>query len=447
MSFRDFVTNRQYRHRAQTAIKRRVKTHLQKRPSRQYIDKLVRDLLDGSKEEAARKELEMIGAAATPSLCEALNNPGFRDYRRLDSLDIDPLESVLDLLALHAPDQVLQAVLPMATSTSPEARNMAALHLASMGRDETIPVLAKLLEDPDGYVRSYVRNGVDRARSEGRCGRFFRKRMYELLLNQCDQEWEGTVNDAAESVVALDPARAAVDLASHRWLSPSNPYVFQILKACNRANIHLPEECLRRLLDHSWPLAVGKRCYPNEYIAGAALEALSIQIGSRARPLLEKALGSDQPIIQEAAARGLVRLAGLGDPIRFVLNREEKVGFKKLTLPQRIVYCAFLFDAEVCNGGLLQFFCNASGAHTSDTLEALRVLGHSQARDALTAAMEMVGPSVREQNQDKRLAAFEGRFDQLKVAFEPLETEFYRTTGLFKQRMLLYAAQNPKHFR
>jgi len=337
--------------------------------------------------------------------------------------------------------------LPLVESPSDGVRKMAALQLASLGNSKTIPVLNKLLEDSDGYVRAYVRNGVDRALSGSRCSDEFRQAMYESLLNQCDQNWRGAINDAPQTVIALDAARAAVDFASPRWLSTENPNAYHILQACNEANLLLPEDLIRRLLDHSLPLAVGERCYPHEYVVAAALESLARCSGDRARPFLERALASDQQEIQESAAKGLATLAGLDDPIKFVLNLMQRVGFDGLTSPQRVVYCGFLFDAEVCNGGIIQFFGNSSGNRAVETLEALRVLGHTEAHHALDTAMKLVGPFSREPNREMRLAAFEDRFDGLRSRFGPLESAYYSTQGLLRQRMLMYAAANAAHFR
>jgi hypothetical protein len=428
MGFREFITSRLFRRQMAEDLERYENIKPPSNPSRRYIDKLVRRLLDARTAWGARKELSMIGAPAVHSLAAALNDPRFHETERM--------ELVLELLVPHSPEQVMSAALPLVASPSDGVRKMAALQLASLGNSKTIPVLNKLLEDSDGYVRSYVRIGVDRALSGSRCSDEFRQAMYESLLNQCDQNWHGAINDAPQTVIALDAARAAVDFASPRWLSTENPNAYHILQACNEANLLLPEDLIRRLLDHSLPLAVGERCYPHEYI-----------VGDRAKPLLERALASDQQEIQESAAKGLVTLAGLDDPIKFVLGLMQRVGFDGLTAPQRVVYCGFRFDAEVCNGGIIQFFGNSSGNHVVETLEALRVLGHTEAHHALDTAMKLVGPFSREPNREMRLAAFEDRFDDLRSRFGPLESAYYSTKGLLRQRMLMYAVANAGHFR
>jgi HEAT repeat protein len=267
------------------------------------------------------------------------------------------------------------------------------------------------------------------------------------LLAQCDQEWEVALNDAASAVLELDPARAAIDFASERWLSPSNPNVYKILEECNQASILLPESLVRRLLDHSLPRAVGEKCYPHQYVAAAALVALAMKSGDEVRALLECALSSDQDIIQEAAARAIAKLADLNDPVGFVLERKEQVGFERLSKPQQVVCCCYVFDAEVCNGGITQFFGNTSGDLTAETLEALKTIGHKEAVNALQTAMRLLGPLSRERDRDLRLEAFQNRFDELQAAFRPLEDEYYRKNGLLRQRILLYAVANAEHFR
>jgi hypothetical protein len=416
-------------------------------PSRRHIDKLVRRLLDGRTAWDARKELSMIGAAAVPSLAAALEDSRFRATERADIRIPAPLELVLELLVPHGPDYVLEAALPLVSSPSDKVRKMAALQLASLGRAETVPVLTKLLDDPDGRVHPYVAMGVERAVAAGRCGDEFRRGMYEALLVQCDQDWADAGNEAPRTVVLLDAARAAVDFASPRWLSPDNRTVHRILEACDEAGVALPADLVRTLLDHSLPLAVGQRCYPHQYVVAAALKALARVLGDQSRPLLESALASDHEKVQVAAATGLAMLVGLDDPVDFVLERKQVVGLEGLTAPQRVVYCAFDFNGEVCNGGIMQFFGNTSGDHAVETLEALRVLGHEEAYHALESAMSLVGPLAREPDRDMRLAAFEDRYDELLLGFRPLEKAYYPRAGVLKQRMLLYAIANAEHFR
>jgi hypothetical protein len=95
----------------------------------------------------------------------------------------------------------------------------------------------------------------------------------------------------------------------------------------------------------------------------------------------------------------------------------------------------------------MQFFGNSSGDHAIDTLAALRELACPEALHALEGAINLIGPLAREPDRDDRLAAFEDRYDELQKAFSPLESAYYGVTGIFRQRMWLYAIAHADHFR
>ena len=448
MGFREFISNFRYRRRLAAEFERYQNIKPPANPSRRYIEKLVRRLLDERTAAHAQRELSLMGPVAAPALVAALADPRFHraEWEKYSQVDA-PLDSALELLVGHAPDEVLKVALPLVTSPSDKVRKTAALHLASAGRAAAIPALRELMRDEDGYVRSYVCIGVGRAVSGGRADDAFRRQAYDLLLAQCDQDWGVAMNDAAETVVALDPARAAVDLAGERVLNPSNRNAYRILDACNRAGVLLPEGVVRRLLDAALPLAAGERCYPNDYVAAAALRALALRGADGVGTLAESLLGHRNEHVRESAAEALATLAGITDPTGFVIDREGAEGYAALSPQQRVVYCAFLFDAEVCNGGLMQFFGNSSGDHATDTLAALAELGHAEAHAALATAMRLVGPLAREPDREGRLTGFEGRWDELQAAFDPLERAYYATKATLRQAWLLYAVRHADHFR
>lgn len=437
MGFRDFIRNRLFRERVADDLDDLASILPPVNPSRRYLDRLVKVLVSGGDIRAPRRELHLNGAAAVPALSAALDH---------SALPADRLDVVLELLAPHAPDTVVSAAVRHARSDRSAVRKIAGLHLAAVGQADTLPILAELLNDADGYVRSYVSIGARRAMAGGRADPAFLTGIYDLLLAQCDQNWLTATNSAAEAVVALDPVRAAADFGTDRWLTPGNRFASAILEACNRGGVVLPEPRVREMLGFSLPLVFGEQCYPHDYVAGGALEALARTAGEAARPTLDTALAVDNDRVRAAAARGLARLAGLDDPLAFVLDRLETVGLGGLTDPQRAYYRAFVFDAEVTNGGLMQFFGNSGGDHAARTLDALRTIGEPGAVRVLDEAMKRVGPAAGEHHRDARLDGIGGRFDELQAAFAPLEADYSAVAGRLKQRMFQYAAANPTHF-
>jgi hypothetical protein len=61
--------------------------------------------------------------------------------------------------------------------------------------------------------------------------------------------------------------------------------------------------------------------------------------------------------------------------------------YRDLSQVQRIAHLAFWYDAEVQNGGHLQYFENRRLKHISETLEALQILGAVCQRAVLSRAV------------------------------------------------------------
>jgi HEAT repeat protein len=448
MWFREFISNFRYRGRLKAEFERYQSIEPPANPSRRYIDKLVGRLLNEHTAWDARRELDLMGSAAVSSLLAALEDQRFHraEWEKYSQVPA-PLESTLELLVMLARDEVVRIASPMVKSPSNQVRKTVALQLGSAGHATTIPSLQELMRDEDGYVRSHACIGIHRAVTGGRADVEFRRQAYDLLLSQCDQDWGIAMNDAAETIVVLDPERAALDLGDERWLNMSNRNTYRIVEACNRANILLPETIIRRLLSDALSRAVGERCYPNDYVAAAALCALAMWKSGDAGTIADSLLNHQSEKLREAAAEALAALADISDPTGFVIGRVSKEGYEALSQEQRVVYCAFLFDAEVCNGGLMQFFGNSSGDHAVDTLNALAELRHNEAHAALATAIRLVGPLAREPERELRLTGFEGRWDELQPAFDPLESAYYKTNVRLRQAWLLYAIGHADHFR
>ena len=448
MDFRGFITNSRLRRQAAEAFERLRRYRPAARPSRRLLDKLVARLLLAETASAARYKLSAIGAAATPALAAALED---HRYHRADWLPYaqpaTPLDAALGLLAPHAPAETMAIALRLVESPSASVRKTAALHLASLGKAESLPTLVRLLDDTDEYVRSYVCMGIQRAIEAGTPDEAFRRSAYDALLARCDRVGEDAIDEAPEVIVALDQARAASDFSDPRWFTVGLRYSCKILESCTAASIPLPEHLLRSLLEGSLAAAVGEDCYPHQHVASASLGALVLALGGSANTLLVGALEHPNADIQGAAARGLARVAGLDDPLGFVFGRLGEVGWEGLTVPQRNLYCAFMFDAEVRNGGLMQFFGNPSGDLGRETLEALGELSCGAAKSTLSEAVRIVGPFALEPNRDRRLSALGPRYDELQAAFEPIERAYYDGDLPIQRILLLYALAHAPDFR
>lgn len=60
-----------------------------------------------------------------------------------------------------------------------------------------------------------------------------------------------------------------------------------------------------------------------------------------------------------------------------------------LTQIQCIAHLSFMFDTEMQNGGIIQYFTNSKGEYLEETLEALSSLGADRQRTSLLEAMNL----------------------------------------------------------
>ncbi|TVQ51575.1 MAG: DUF4375 domain-containing protein [Phycisphaerales bacterium] len=442
MSFRDFITNWRYRNSADAMFDRYDRIQAPANPSPRHLAKLVRQLSQPKNAWFAKRELELIGAAAAPALAQAARSRAWQPRRDIDELLNEPLVNCLELLVPHDPETVIEVTSRLADSRFSDWRGVAALQAASLGRIDTLPLLRRLLLDEDEGVRESVSKGLVRACGAQALTSEFRTAAFDHLISSCAPNGKGPDRACFEAMIALDRKRAAQEFASRRWINRENPDVVGLLRSCNEAEIQLPAELVRDLFDDSLPRVTGDSCYPHCSIAAESLRSLTSSLGEAARPLLMSMLNHDHEKLQVASAAGLAMLVGLKDPAYLMFQKVSQRGLDTLNPPQRVVHFASTFEFQVGNGGLAQFFANSSGDHVPEIMEALRILGHPEAIHALVSAVDLVGPIARERDREIRLTAFEDRYDELRQRFEPLEDAFYATIGRFQQSLLLYAAEH-----
>lgn len=69
-------------------------------------------------------------------------------------------------------------------------------------------------------------------------------------------------------------------------------------------------------------------------------------------------------------------------------------GISRLAGAERMYFLLSVFNGEVLNGGITQFFTNSSGAHFSETVECLRRLGADTELRLLTQAKALMFPDT-----------------------------------------------------
>ena len=125
---------------------------------------------------------------------------------------------------------------------------------------------------------------------------------------------------------------------------------------------------------------------------------------------------------------------------------EEKSGFAALHPTQKHYLAVLMFDGEVNNGGLSQYFFNSSGDYWRDALAGLEAMGFKERLVVLSTAIGKFGkggPSEDRERRQNQLAKLERKSD----AFEGLDDAYYKSKEFVEVFAKRYVLKNPEVFR
>jgi hypothetical protein len=187
---------------------------------------------------------------------------------------------------------------------------------------------------------------------------------------------------------------------------------------------------------------------PKHHVGNAALFAELIFLLARTNPTAARSrLASlqqhHQPEARQAAQEAREKLSP--NPVRHIVRvMRSGGGMSALRPAQRIVYFAAKLEAEVSNGGWLQWFANSSGAHARETLEALRELGADVIAGELQKCLDILGPDAYLPEQSRRKAAIDRMMRRNRSL--PDESVVYRHAVDLKSRWYDYAERSSDFF-
>jgi hypothetical protein len=297
--------------------------------------------------------------------------------------------------------------------------------LAARGEGRFTPALVKLAGDADPAVREAVADGLSDVIEYGEMrGRTLDDRlsraMYDLMLACVLRTDHGAGVCFPPVLLQLDRARAAKALASDEALTIERNWLRWTLVALRDAGVVVGADKLRALLrDARAVLERADTPQSDRPGLGMLISELVLSIAQHDRDeamtLASSLADSPHDAAREAAQNVREHLAEV-DPVQRVIAEREAVGEIALMRPEhRNVYLVWLLDAEVQNGGWLQWVANSSGQHAPQTLEALRALGLDAAAGQLETMMAALGPRGWSDEQPERMAAIDQALSAAKT--------------------------------
>lgn len=131
------------------------------------------------------------------------------------------------------------------------------------------------------------------------------------------------------------------------------------------------------------------------------------------------------------------------DPVWYAVDTESlktwSDSLKRFSRPQCLVYAMLWTSADVCNGGLDQFFYNGGMIILPEAAEGFEAIGRSDIADILRESAACF-PSVR----DRDIGPLAMR--EMPAELKQLTLRYYKVEGDFFGRLLEYIRGRPEAF-
>ncbi len=116
-----------------------------------------------------------------------------------------------------------------------------------------------------------------------------------------------------------------------------------------------------------------------------------------------------------------------------------------LTEPQKNFFLNQIFEMEINNGGISQYFFN-SGQYAHHTLDALKAIGASRTAEILQVAINRFPEGIVPYDDAEREDMLENIEDENEDVWEPLEDIFYKYEDDLNALNLKYIRDNIEYF-
>ena len=311
--------------------------------------------------------LRAAGVRAVPLLIRALDDPRtwnmtFPDPRYKLTVN-SPFERIAGLLALA---DGIGAVKPAAKYLKHNDRWIrlhAASLLGGLATADCLEPVKLALADPDRLVRESALSGIRNGLGHRRDQTFIQGAFAAVLPMLNEGKYDTTT--PAETLLAIDLARAVPILESPAYFSAANPQLSEVLSALNRGDVRVPRAILMPLM---------KQMEPREREYAKMLPLYARNPDAAAEAMFRSLVNSPSDSIAYEAAGALEILAGV-EPWEVVKDGWEDRKFVALTQAQQYYMAVADYHGEVCNGGHRQYFYNSSAGHYGEAIAGLRAMG------------------------------------------------------------------------
>jgi hypothetical protein len=129
-----------------------------------------------------------------------------------------------------------------------------------------------------------------------------------------------------------------------------------------------------------------------------------------------------------------------------VYSRSTKLGYEKLSQPEKVFLCVRDFQFTQNSGGLTRFYFGPAGDRASETVRALETIGAKRSAELVKTTNGLFGADGPSPNRAKRQAQFRrlpgSRMDKMRDA----DKQFSEQEENLVELLTAYASKNRKAF-
>jgi len=134
-------------------------------------------------------------------------------------------------------------------------------------------------------------------------------------------------------------------------------------------------------------------------------------------------------------------------PINIAADKnQEKLLSKRLAPGQKLLYFFWYLDAEVTNGGFIQFYWNGNRPYLSPIFDGLKLIGDHNLKTLLEEAdLEYLANKDKFISHQNKEDGLESLYDDLK-SFDGFDTKYYKVHERTMELIEKYIRENPEEF-
>jgi hypothetical protein len=134
------------------------------------------------------------------------------------------------------------------------------------------------------------------------------------------------------------------------------------------------------------------------------------------------------------------------EPINIATTRRSEISLsKRLSVGQKALYFFWYLDAEVENGGFIQFYFNKTDYYLPSITEGLLFIKDKQMIKLLEAAESLYKKNEKVFARTKTVSGFSKLYDKIP-GFSALDNKYYKLRDKTIKRIVDYFRQNPHEF-